>query len=309
MLFRPTVEADLDRLLDVVVDEPVSWAHPERIRAELKLGNYRPEWMWIAEDDGVILARVVFWGMPADAEPYSIDCLSVHPSVADRAGLAAELMSAAIERLGTKPEYHLFLPNAWRERPDVAAAVAWRAEVMAKVGIAHRLERFRYEWTPAAPVPEPSRRLLFRPEPDDEVMADAFRRVAQGTLDHSTLKELATMDPVAQARGDVRMYQDNFRGERDWWRLAFTPDGELVGLALPSANNGGPIVGYIGVVPEHRGKGYVSELLDEITRFHAARGAEVVRADTDFANVPMAKAFERAGYVNTSVRLVLSDES
>ncbi|WP_084963521.1 GNAT family N-acetyltransferase [Thermoactinospora rubra] len=307
MLFRPTVGADLDRLLAVAVDEPVSWADSARIRRESALGSYRPEWMWIAEDDGGIRARAVFWGLASREVPESMDCLWVDPSVPDRVGLASALLAAAFEEFGTKPEYHLFLPNGWRERPEAAAAVAWRAGAVSRLGMTHELERYRYEWTPRAGVPAPSARLVFRPEPDDEVVVDAFRRVAEGTLDSYTRRALAVMDPVAQAREDVEDYK-SMRGERDWWRLAFTPGGELVGVAVPSANNSGPVVGYLGVVPEHRGKGYVVDLLNEITRFHAGRGAEVVRADTDFGNTPMARAFERAGYVNTSVRLVLSAE-
>jgi len=39
---------------------------------------------------------------------------------------------------------------------------------------------------------------------------------------------------------------------------------------------------------------------------HAELGAEHIRADTDFGNVPMAKSFERMGYRNFAVRRVLS---
>jgi GNAT superfamily N-acetyltransferase len=95
-------------------------------------------------------------------------------------------------------------------------------------------------------------------------------------------------------------------GDRDLWRLAFDGDGDLVGFALPTANAGGPVVGYLGVVPEHRGKGLSDDLLAEITHLLAETGAEQIRADTDFGNIPMAKSFERQGYRNFAVRRVLS---
>lgn len=305
MLFRSTVEADFDHLLACVVDEPVSWANPDRLVPFLQDGQYRYDRIWVAEQDGRILARAVWWGFAQSDKPLTLDCVYVDASVEDRVGLAAELLATAHEAFGQAPDYHLFLTNGWRDQPDVAAAVAWRREVCDRVGMTHALERFRYEWTPSAPVPAPSDRLVFRAEPDDEVFVEAFRRVAEGTLDFDTRKALATMDPVAQAREDVEAYQQMV-GERSWWRLAYTPEGDLVGLSLPSANNGGPVVGYLGVVPEYRGKGYVGDLLNEITRFHAERGAERIAADTDATNIPMAKAFERAGYVHFSVRLVLS---
>ncbi|MEY7974187.1 GNAT family N-acetyltransferase [Saccharomonospora xinjiangensis] len=63
-------------------------------------------------------------------------------------------------------------------------------------------------------------------------------------------------------------------------------------------------VGYLGVLPELRGRGYVDDILGDITRFHAAEGADRITATTDVPNTPMAKAFERANYRMTEVRMV-----
>jgi RimJ/RimL family protein N-acetyltransferase len=305
VLFRSTVESDLDRLLDCVVDEPVSWAAPDRLLPFLKDGQYRHDRVWVAEQDGQILARAVWWGFPDGDKPLALDCLWVHPSVDDRVGLAADLLRHAHEAYGDAPAYHVFVANGWRDHPDVAAAIDWRWAAGRRAGLSDELERLRYEWTRGTPVPEARGRLVFRAEGDDEVFAEAFARVAVGTLDHHTRQALATSTPMAQAREDVEGYRD-MPGDRGLWRLAYTPVGDLAGVALPSANNGGPVVGYLGVVPEQRGRGYVDDLLAEITRLHAERGADRIAADTDAGNVPMARAFERAGYRNFAVRLVLS---
>ncbi|SEL82366.1 GNAT family N-acetyltransferase [Nonomuraea pusilla] len=305
MLFRSTVEADLDRLLRCVVDEPVSSAHPGRLLDHLRSGDYRHDRVWIAEQDGEILARAVWWGFPGGDRPLALDCVYVHPSVRDRVGLAADLLRHAHDAYGARPDYHLFLAPGWRDDEEAAAAVAWRQEAAARAGLTDALERHRYEWTPGAPVPAPSRRLVFRPEDDDEAFVRAFMRVAEGSLDDHTRRAAAVMGAEAQAREDVSDYR-SMPGDRSMWRLAYTEDGDLVGVALPSANGGGPVVGYLGVVPEHRGHGYVDDLLGEITRRHAERGAERIVADTDTGNVPMARAFERAGYRAFAVRLVIS---
>lgn len=63
-------------------------------------------------------------------------------------------------------------------------------------------------------------------------------------------------------------------------------------------------MGYLGVLPELRGRGYVDDILGDITRFHAAEGADRITATTDVPNTPMAKAFERANYRMTEVRMV-----
>jgi len=95
-------------------------------------------------------------------------------------------------------------------------------------------------------------------------------------------------------------------GSREWWQLAYTTTGELIGFALPSANEGGPVVGYQGVVPEYRGRGFVDDLLGETTRFLAERGAPRIVADVDTANRPMVAAFVRARYRCFAVRLVVA---
>ena len=76
-------------------------------------------------------------------------------------------------------------------------------------------------------------------------------------------------------------------GQRAWWRVAQTPDGELAGFGIPSQNTDYAVVGYLGVLPEHRGHGYVDEILAEITRILVAEtGATNIRADTDLENRP-----------------------
>jgi hypothetical protein len=88
-LFRSTTGADLDRVLACTITEPISWIPADRYRAELADRQYRPEWTWIAEDSGQILARALWWGLPGSAHPLALDCVYVHDSVSDRIGLAA----------------------------------------------------------------------------------------------------------------------------------------------------------------------------------------------------------------------------
>jgi len=307
--FRPIAEGDLDGVLACTVTDPISWADPDRLRRFLADGSYRPEHIWIAESaEGDLLARAVWWTFPEGDRPLALDCIWVDSSVPDRVGLAADLLSAAHEAFGAGelPEYHLFLPSGWRTDSAVRAAVDWRREAAGRAGLTASLERLRYEWTPDLPAPAAAGRLLFDAEPDDQVFVEVFRRVAVGSLDDDTRRGLARTDARSQAEETLADYL-RMPGDRAWWRVARTVEGELAGFAIPSANNGGPVVGYLGVVPEQRGRGLVDELLAEITRSHAARGAQRIGADTDFDNLPMAAAFDRAGYRNFGVRLVLSE--
>lgn len=318
MLFRSAVGSDLDRVLPLLVTDPASTTLTARTyRAKIADGQYRPEWTWIAEDGagGAPLAVAVWWAAPHESRPGVLDGVFVHASVgttAARTGLAADLLTAAHTAYAgagapEPPEYHVFLPGDWRDRPDVVAALSWRREAARRAGLPVGVERLRYEWTRQAGLPAPSGRLRFRAEPDDEVFVGLFRRVLAGTLDAASREEAGRIGAEAQARGDVAFYRGTMLGERSWWRIAETPDGEVVGFGLPSRNPAFAVVGYLGVLPGHRGRGYVDGILAEITRILAVEaGAEVVRADTDLTNVPMAAAFERAGYRNFARRLVLS---
>ncbi|MGI4896110.1 MAG: GNAT family N-acetyltransferase [Janthinobacterium lividum] len=191
----------------------------------------------------------------------------------------------------------------WREDPCVVGAVAWRLQAAAAAGLSEQLERVRYEWSAADGVPVTSGRLHFRPGSEQEFLT-VFEQAATGTLDVATRRALAVMSPPAQARDDYDFYLD-CPGERDWWRIATTPDGAPVGFVVPSATPYHRNVGYLGVLPNHRGRGLVDDLLVEITRFHAGQGADRITATTDVVNTPMAHAFERAGYRVTENRLVL----
>ena len=78
-------------------------------------------------------------------------------------------------------------------------------------------------------------------------------------------------------------------------------------MILPTRNDHGAVLGYLGVVPGLRGRGYIHDLVAETTRFHAARAEPRITATTDTTNLPMAAAFERAGYQAYGIRYVLSE--
>ena len=237
-----------------------------------------------------------------------LDCFWVDPEVGDRVALGAAVLQAGHSALEANPpnipEYHLFLKPGWRQDPDTCVELEWRRRAAGSAGLTQELERLRYEWTSDTGVKPPAGRLLFSPEPEDDVFLDAFRRVAVGSLDQETREDIANLGSEGQARSTLAC-NHGMRGDRGWWRIARTRDGELVGVTIPSANEDFPVIGYLGVVPEQRGRGYAVDLLTEATRILAAHGARTIRSDTDAANLPMASAFERAGYRNFAVRLIV----
>ncbi|MEU4726414.1 GNAT family N-acetyltransferase [Nonomuraea dietziae] len=270
---------------------------------------YRPEWTWIAEAGDRVVGRALWWGQSDSEHPIALDCLHLDPSAGDRATVAAGLLEAghaAFARQGAPkpPLYNLTLPNGWRDDAAVASAVAWRKEAALAAGLTDEVERLRLEWTPEIGVPETKGRLRFA-EASDEEFLEVFQLIAVGSLDAETRRNVATMGAVEAAREEMDFYLQR-PGKRSWWRIAYTQDGAVAGLAIPSATPYNVNVGYLGVVPEMRGQGYVDDVLAEITRIHAENGAELITATTDTTNAPMAAAFARAGYRNTEIRLIFS---
>ncbi|HEX6231636.1 MAG TPA: GNAT family N-acetyltransferase [Jiangellaceae bacterium] len=139
---------------------------------------------------------------------------------------------------------------------------------------------------------------MFRPVRDTEEILTLMTRVLDGTLDAHSRDRLTRMSAREAAVKHYEKELANYRSPRDWWRVATLPDGEPVGLITPARNDYNPVIGYIAVLPEHRGNGYIDEILAEGTRILSAQDVPRIRAATDLGNTPMANAFRRAGYVN-----------
>jgi RimJ/RimL family protein N-acetyltransferase len=249
-------------------------------------GEYRPEWSWVALREGTVVARAAWWAGPDDDVPLALDWLDFTD------------FDAAVALLRTAPirtEYAIALPPDWRAVPAVKQAADMRIEAATAAGLTFLVERYTYRWTPDRGLPARPDRLVYLPEPDDEVMLDVFRRIQPGSLDAHAVRVAAGSGVDAAAREDLNglLWMP---GPRDWWRLAYTRDGDLVGLTTPTRNHASPVIGHIGVVPEQRGHGYAYDLLVEATHLLVAEGAQVIVANTDTTNTPMAAAFAKAGY-------------
>ncbi|GAA3556014.1 GNAT family N-acetyltransferase [Amycolatopsis ultiminotia] len=246
----------------------------------------RPEWTWVALRAGVVVARAAWWAGPGQDTPASLDWFDFTD------------FDAAVALLRTAPwrvEYPLFAPPGWREDPAVAREVRSHLQVAEAAGMELLVERYRYAWTPESGLPPRPGRLEFRPEPADARILEVFGQVHRGSLDAHVRRTVDEHGLDAAAQEDLDILR-SLPSPRDWWRLAYTHEGALVGLTVPARNATAPIVAYVGVVPEQRGHGYAYDLLVEATHEHAERGAGLIVAATDVTNVPMAAAFAKAGY-------------
>jgi RimJ/RimL family protein N-acetyltransferase len=276
----------------------------EELADDLGGGRRRPEWMWVALRGDHLLARAAWWSRTGDGIPLLLDILDIDDSAPapDRVDIGVRLVHTAMAKIlpaGTRPpEYSRFVPPDWRESAVTRQAVEDRMAVLERIGARLFVERLRLEWRPEAPVPEPSRRLVFRPVHDAEELLALMASVLDGTLDAHGRDDLTRMSVRETA---VRHYEDElarYTSPKDWWRIASLPEGEPVGFVIPARNDYNPIIAYLAVLPVHRGNGYIDDILAEGTRVLAEQDAPRIRASTDLSNTPMANAFRRAGYVN-----------
>jgi GNAT superfamily N-acetyltransferase len=261
---------------------------PLGVGRALSRATHRPDWKRVALRDGKVVARAAWWGGPDDESPVNVNWFDI----------AEGEEEAGAELLRTSPfqvEYELILPAGWRDDAVARAAGEARMRAAKAAGMEVLVERYQYRWTPACGLPERPGRLVFRPEPDDAVFFDALRRIHSVTLDAHALRAIAEggLDRAAQEELDFFNWCPS---PREWWQLALTGDGDLVGIHIPARNPSGPCVGFIGVVPEHRGHGYAYDLLTECTHFLAEQGAEFIAGATDQGNFPMAANFTKAGH-------------
>ncbi|MFJ4668384.1 GNAT family N-acetyltransferase [Kitasatospora purpeofusca] len=291
-------------------------------RARLASGEYRPDPTWIAEPDSAGPADTphdlaVWWGDPGHVHPGALDGLYVHDAAP--AGPTAPPWPPTCSPSPTPPTPGpARTPRRLPPHPPRRLARAARHPRRRRLAPEARPPRRPHRppgtpplrVDPAGRPPGPSTRLRFTPEPDDEVSVDLFCQVLAGSLDTASRAEADRVGDEAQAREDVVFYRDTMLGDRTWWRVARTPaGGDPVGFGLPSRNHASPVVGYLGVLPAHRGHGYATDILAEITRLIATETTPApahIRADTDLTNTPMSTALTRLQYHNTTRRLILS---
>ncbi|WP_223205959.1 GNAT family N-acetyltransferase [Streptomyces xanthii] len=302
LTLRPITGADE---LDLFTRFPYVINH--ELADDLTEGRRRPEWMWVALRGDRLLARLAWWSRPDGDAPQLLDILDLDDSLpeAERLDIGERLLrtatAATLTPGSTHPEYGRFIPPDWREDPAARRAVEDRMTVAERTGAQLFVERLRLEWKPGTEIAPPGDRLTFRPlkNPDDPAeLIDLMTAVLDGTLDAHGRDDLTRMSPREAATAHYEEEFAHYSSPRDWWRIAELPDGEPVGFVIPAHNGYNATIAYIAVLPAHRGRGYIDELLAEGTRVLAEQDVPRVRAATDLGNVPMAAAFRRAGYVN-----------
>lgn len=272
------------------------------VAGDLQAGRRHPEWMWVALQGDRLVARAAWWSRAGDQVPMYLDILDLDQEHDGRIDIGVKLMETALAAVvpagGKPPEYLRFIRPDWRDDPTAHRVMTECMAVLERTGAQLFVERLNLLWLPGTPIPAPSGRLAFREFQDPDEFIALTTLVLDGTLDAHSREQLTHMTARQAATENYEEEFTQYRSPREWWRVAILPDGEPVGFVVPARNPYSTMIGYIGVLPAHRGNGYIDDILAEGTRILAAEGTPRITASTDVGNVPMAAAFARCGYDN-----------
>jgi RimJ/RimL family protein N-acetyltransferase len=319
VIFRALREGELSRFQD--------YAHPPRsgVGARSRTyeqfvadGDYRAGWVWVAERDGAVVARAAFAAPPGEALPWSLDWFDTAPGPGGVAA-GANLLRAAYAALvpsdyatpphpdGGRPDYHLFLPADWRDRAETRRDAEDRIAAAERAGLRFFVERINLRRTADAGLPPRSGRLRFTPASDDpEALSEALTAICSDTQDAYARRDADRHGPGEAARIILDEVAEMPGPGRDWWRLARRPEtDDVIGVVLPTRNPYAATIGYLGVVPRHRGKRYADDLVAEALHLFSEAAEPLVDDATDVSNAPMVAAFVRNGYHVVGHRVIL----
>ena len=263
-------------------------------------GEGRPAWTFVGLHAGRPVARVGYLVNDTVSNPTWLGTLPPQELTVfgleawgdDPAGEMEQVIRRSRELLGDAlPETLEIAANPARHRN-----AQLRMSAAGALGLALFQEKEGVLWVDEGRSPEVPDRLRFLglDEVGEAAYGEVMARICEGTLDRNDRYYYSHVGPEHWA-AQMMVFADP--GLRHLWMLAERA-GQRVGYVAmtPFDDTGTATIAHIGVLPEHRGNGYVSDLLAAGTA--AARGAGFSRilSDVDTLNQPMLAAMERAGH-------------
>jgi RimJ/RimL family protein N-acetyltransferase len=280
-------------------DDPEDF--PSTVAELWESGRSGPDLCFVAERGGQRVGRIGFFSEPTLPQGVAAELGDLPAREAWAFGLSLPwqrdwrdtgvgLLAGALEGVcALLPDEPQLRINA-----DVHSHPELRREVVEAAGFDLLQEKEGVLWTGDAPRIQVPDRLRFRTMPDvgSEFLAELVSRVGDGTLDRNDRYYFTRMAP----RDWGRVYVSFF--ESSELTLVGFRDEEAVGFAAVSSFDGADTatIVFIGIVPEHRGNGYVDDLLLAATDAATRAGYRRILSDVDVENRPMLAAMERCGH-------------
>ncbi|MCR8644573.1 GNAT family N-acetyltransferase [Paenibacillus sp. N1-5-1-14] len=303
---RPIQADEIAYFTSIGVSAEEAGAVQSYIERLLAHGSLRLEWCYVMEEEGHPIGRIAFWTMPTLEKPLMMVLLELPWEREDYLSVGTILLE---KTMTIAQGYGADLMEYMLDSPPVAPHFQRYEEQ--RMNLLHHMDFHstrntnRFEWNgESQSILTSSHSLTFRtlPEVGDDAFIEAIQKVSAQTLDQRINEE---REEACGAREHATLLFEELKEMEyapDWWQLAYDEGEQLVGFVMPTKAPNFATIGYIGVVPEHRGHGYIDILLKQGTATLLQTGENLIRTDTDVSNFPMAQAFLRCGYTQFASR-------
>lgn len=264
------------------------------------VGLSQPAWCFVMDDGQDRVGRIGFRVEPTMSDPTWLGTLPEYELSAFGLDLAWNddfetpgriLFGAAAAALeGTVPDLLEIRTNN-----ELHPHHRERRGLLGALGFDLFIEKQGFTWAGDVSEVEVPARLTFRTVAD--VGVDEYRQVmgrcGQGTLDRNDRYYWDGCGPENWARQMTEYIADD---DRDMWLIGYLGNEPAGYVAVGSNEEWGSTINHIGVVPEHRGNGYIDDLIAAGTAAAQEQGITSMLSDVDVVNAPMVNAMRRAGH-------------
>jgi ribosomal protein S18 acetylase RimI-like enzyme len=264
----------------------------DALTAMWESGESRPEWCFVLEDGGTVVGRVGFYVSPTcppeflgDLPPDELFLFGLWlPWDDDPVGAGLTLIPEALRRVTGD------LPDRLQVRTNVEVhdEHAERVALFDALGMELFQEKQGFTWVDdGSPVEVPDR-LSFVTV--DEAGRDHYRDVLAGvgeaTLDRNDFYYRSRMDPLDWGSVYTTFLDES---EAPMWLVGRHPGGESIGFVAVSEFDepDTATIAFVGVLPQHRGNGYIHDLIAAGTAAAQQHGFTSILSDVDTLNAPM----------------------
>lgn len=269
-------------------------------------GESRPDWCFLLEDGHAKVGRIGFRVAPTVSDPSRLGSLPADELFVYGLHLRWEddyldagrrlIAEAAAAISGEVPEMLEIRINN-----SVHPSAEARVHLMNELGMDLFQEKHGFFWTDEGRLVKSSDRLEFRSISD--IGLEAYREVmapcGMGTLDRNDRYYWTGCGPNNWAAEMTEYLTDD---DAHMWLVAYRHAEPVGYVNIVSVEDWGSTIGHVGVLADHRGRGYIHELLAAGTAVAQQSGITSMLSDVDVLNDPMISAMQRAGHIRDPER-------
>lgn len=286
--------------LERFICEPEQPENLERVRAffkrQLESGETKPEWCYVLDNGANFLARIIVFTFPEAHPEYGITYFAFERE------LSFENRTSFIRKVTQKMHQQVGATIFTHEQRTSSEKYDSNIKLLQGAGFSLSSSRLRYTLNVSSFEPLTELPIELTEHSIADVGAEEFIKALQIVISNSSDTEDILRINEHGAENAARQFfemlstRDSFL-ER--WKMYLTSSGEFVGLVIPQfLGNRTDIgtVGYIGVNPPVRSKGYGGLILRRAVSMLAQAGAIEMIDECDSANTSGIRILEQTGY-------------